>query len=122
MEQDPTQRVVVRCNDTDILVHLLYHCSRFPQTPQVWMDAGLSGKNTRRYISTQTLMQDMDSETTDALPGIHALTGSDYTSAFMGKGKVRSFNLLIKIPRYRIFIGKLGDGNLLSEDLMKDIE
>ena len=41
-------------------------------------------------------MQDMDSETADALPGIHALTGSDYTSAFMGKGKVRPFKLLIK--------------------------
>ena len=65
-------------------------------TPQVWMDAGLSGKNTRRYISTQKLMQDMDSETDDALPGLHALTGSDYTAAFMGKGKVRSFKLLIK--------------------------
>ena len=46
LEQDPTQRVVVRCNDTDIRVLLLYHCSRFPQTPQVWMDAGLSGKTT----------------------------------------------------------------------------
>ena len=41
-------------------------------------------------------MQDMDSETADALPGIHALTGSDYTAAFMGKGKLRSFNFVIK--------------------------
>ena len=122
LEQDPTQRVVVRCNDTAILVLLIYHCSRFPQTPQVWMDAGLSGKNTRRYISTRQLMQDMDSETADALPGIHARIGSDYTAAFMGKGKVRLFNLLIKTPRYRISIGKLGDENLVSDDLMKDIE
>ena len=81
-----------------------------------WM-LDLVVKTRRRYISTQKLMQDMDSETADALPGIHALTGSDYTSAFMGKGKVRSFNILIKIPRYRIFIGKLGDGNLVSEVL-----
>ena len=37
-------------------------------------------------------MQDMDSETADALPGIHALTGFDYTAAFIvGKGKVRPF-------------------------------
>ena len=41
-------------------------------------------------------MQDMDSETAGALPGIHALTGSDYTAAFMGKGNVRPFKLLIK--------------------------
>ena len=122
LEQDPTQRVVVRCNDTDILVLLLDHCSRFPQTRQVWMDAGLSGKNTRRYIGTRQLMQDMDSETVDALPGIHALTGSDYTAAFMGKGKIRPFKLMINTPRYRISIGKLGDENLVSEDLMKDIE
>ena len=36
--------------------------------------------------------------------------------------KVRLFNLLIKTPRYRISIGKLGDDNLVSEDLIKDIE
>ena len=53
------------------------------------MDAGLGGKNTRRYISTRQLMQYMDSETADALPGLHALTGSDYTAAFVGKGKVK---------------------------------
>ena len=41
-------------------------------------------------------MQDMDSETADALPGIHAPTGSDYTAAFMGKGKIWPFKLLIK--------------------------
>ena len=57
-------------------------------------------------------MQDMDSETADALPGIHALTGPDYTAAFMGNGKVRPFKLLINTPRY----GKLGDDNLVSED------
>ena len=62
----------------------------------VWMDAGLSGKTTWRYISTLQLMQDMDSETAGALPWIHALTGSDYTAAFMGKGNVRPFKLLIK--------------------------
>ena len=31
LEQYPTQRVVVRCNDTDIRVLLLYNCSRFPR-------------------------------------------------------------------------------------------
>ena len=51
-------------------------------------------------------MQDMDSETADVLPKIYDLTGSDYTAAFMGKGKVRLFKLLIKTPRYRISIGK----------------
>ena len=35
--------------------------------------------------------------------------------------KVRLFNLLIKTPRYRISIGKPGDANLVSEDLIKGI-
>ena len=32
----------------------------------------------------------------DALPGFHAFTGSDYTSAFVRKGKVRPFAFLEK--------------------------
>ena len=32
----------------------------------------------------------------DALPGFHAFTGSDYTSAFVRKGKVRPFAFLKK--------------------------
>ena len=34
---------VVRSNDTDVMVLLLYHVSHFQVTPRVWMDAGLSG-------------------------------------------------------------------------------
>ena len=32
----------------------------------------------------------------DALPGFHAFTGSDYTSAFVRKGNVRPFGILEK--------------------------
>ena len=42
----PDTRYSARANDSDIYFNLLYHSSHMPTTPNVWMDAGLSGKNT----------------------------------------------------------------------------
>ena len=121
-EENPEHHVVVRCNDTDILVLLLYHCSLFQQTPKVWMDAGLTGKNMRRFIKIHELLQNIAPETIDALPGLHALTGSDYTAAFMNKGKVRPFKLMCKSPTYAKILAKLGEEPAVTEQLQRDIE
>jgi hypothetical protein len=106
---------------------LIYSCYFFTIVADiheflVWMDAGLSGKNTRRYIRISQVIEELEAEIADALPGLHALTGSDFTAAFMGKGKVRPYNLMNKSQRHRIAIGKLGEENVVSEDVMKDIE
>ena len=36
----------------------------------------------------------------EALPGLHALTGCDSTSAFYGKGKSKALALALKDPTY----------------------
>jgi len=42
------------------------------------------------------------------LPGFHALTGCDTTSAFYGKGKRTAYSLLEKYPEYLRSFEKLG--------------
>ena len=43
-----------------------------------------------------------------ALPGFHAFTGCDYTTAFIRKGKVRPYDWLVKDKESRDAFGKLG--------------
>lgn len=86
------------------------------------MDAGLTGKNTRRYISIHQLLEHIKPETVDALPGLHALTGSDYTAAFMDKGKVKPFKLMCKSTHHAESLAQLGEENAVSDELMRGIE
>ena len=60
------------------------------------MDTGLSSNNTRRYFNISQLVGHLDRNTTNALPALHAFTGSDYTAAFMSKGKLKALQLIMK--------------------------
>ena len=75
---------------------LLFHVSQSPIKPTVWMDAGLSGNNTRLYSNVTQLTENMESTFVNAFPGFHAFSGSDYTASFMNKGKVKPLDLLQK--------------------------
>jgi hypothetical protein len=107
--------ISVRGNDTDILVLLLYHVSHALGTPKVWMDAGLSSTNNRRYISVTQLVDHMYQSVVDALPGLYAFTGSDYTASFMNKGKARPLGLMMKGPSFIECFGALGKTQSLPE-------
>ena len=89
-------RLVVRSVDTDILIILLYHIRRY-WLHHVWMDVGHSYNNTRRYIDITALADKLGAETCEALPAIHAFSGSDYTAAFYRKGKKRIYELAHKV-------------------------
>lgn len=54
LQDNNNRQYAVRSNDTDVLILLLYHMSQLDQS-NVWMDAGLSSRNTRRYINIETL-------------------------------------------------------------------
>ena len=90
--------IVVRASDTDITVILLYHCNRFQST--LWMDIGTVSKNNRRYVNLTAIWKELGPDLCEALPAFHAFTGSDYTSAFVRKGKVRPLKTLEK-PGYQ---------------------
>ena len=77
---------------------ICYECNLFMDVDQyecnLWMDVGTAAKNNRRYISLTEICSMLGSSLCAALPGFHALTGSNYTSSFVRKGKVRPFKNL----------------------------
>ena len=77
--------VVVQASDTDILVILLYQVSKFKSN--LWMEVGTTGKDNRRYLNITKIADAIGPGVCGALPAFHALTGCDYTSAFIRKGK-----------------------------------
>ena len=86
--------VLVRSSDTNVLILLLGLVSRSNDL-SVIMDYGHG--NHRRYINVSHLavcLEEKQSGITDALIGLHALTGCDFTSSFCRKGKVMPFELL----------------------------
>ena len=84
--------IVVRASDTDILVILLHHVHRFTCT--IWMEVGTSGKDNRRYVNVTNVAAQIGPDVCAALPGLHAFTGCDYTSAFARKGKKRPYDIM----------------------------
>ena len=99
--------IVVRADDTDILVILIYHVSKNKHI-KVYMEVGHSSNNTRHFIDVSSLSNRLGSDICAALPAYHALIGCDYSPAFKGKGKVRPLSLLEKNPTFLKAIGSLG--------------
>ena len=83
--------ILVRSTDTDVLIILLGLSGR-SEVISIIMDYG-SGTN-RRYTDVSKLAASLNNKQpgiTEALIGLHALTGCDFTSCFFRKGKVKPF-------------------------------
>ena len=86
-----TGNILVRSTDTDVFIILLGLSGR-SEGINIIMDYG-SG-NHRRYIDVTKLADILEKKQTgitEALIGLHALTGCDFTSCFYRKGKVKPF-------------------------------
>jgi hypothetical protein len=62
-------KYIVGSDDTDALVLLRYHVHNFQVSHRIWMDAGLCGNNTMRYINLNQLLEQMKPVFVDDLPG-----------------------------------------------------
>ena len=89
--------IIIRASDTDIMVILLHHQPKIRSL--LWMDVGLSSSNTRRYISITKIHEEIGDKISAALPAFHAYSGSDFTSCFFMKAKVRPFEKLMDDPQ-----------------------
>ena len=118
-DQRPEANVVVRCNDTDVLIILIHHMKRF--SIKVWMDTGANADNTRHYIDVTKLYKALPSMA-EVLPAIHAFTGCDYTAAFMRKGKVKPYEKVEAQEVYRDFFFKFGQNIILPEGVVEEAE
>ena len=61
------------------------------------------------YINCTELAEKLGSSLCRALPGFHAFTGTDYTAAFVRKGKIKAYNLLTQSEEYQYVFQHLTD-------------
>ena len=92
------QRIIVRCDDTDVLVLLLHYMNRGLLAKETFMHAGHSGKcvTRERFIPIHIIGDELGDMFCQSLPSAHALTGCDSTNAFFGVGKKTVFTTLQK--------------------------
>ena len=84
--------IFLKSPDTDVEVLALFYQARIPA--KLILVSGTQRK--QRIIDIQQLAGEWGQEVCNALPGLHAFTGSDSTSAFSGKGKKISLDLIAK--------------------------
>lgn len=91
-------RTIVRCDDTDVLVLLVYYQSRGELSNEVYMHAGHTGKfvTRERFIPVTQIVKAIGMEQCSMLPAVHALTGCDSTSGFFKLGKKTAYTTFQK--------------------------
>lgn len=112
------EKIMVRSSDTDVVVILLGVIGRLKLN--IKMDYG--SKNDRRFIDISGIAGVLESNgngSTEAIIGLHALSGCDYTSAFYRRGKTKPLELLENnrdeyIPILRSVCNKLDTKGLES--------
>ena len=87
-------RPIIRCDDTDVLVLLVYYQSRGQLTDQVFMYAGHSGKE--RYIPVHEIVDQLGPTVCGSLLAAHALTGCDTMCSMNRIGKKTAYSKLVK--------------------------
>ena len=88
IQDNEAKSVLVRTVDTDVLVILIgtfQHLRAIQPDLDLWVGFG-TGRNFS-FISINTICAGLGDARSRSLPVFHALTGSDTTSTFYGKGK-----------------------------------
>ena len=80
--------IAIKSPDTDVAV---LACT-FSHSINAKMLFCIDTKQRRRYLDMTAIGQSLGEDVCKALPGVHALTGCDSTSAFVAKGKRQAFH------------------------------
>ena len=114
VEQLNLGNIVIRCNVTDTLIIMLSNIQKFSQS-YVWLYMGLDYNNSRTFIDVKGTADNLNF--IQALPGIYAFTGCEYTPAFFRKGKKRPIEIMLKSVLLINTFNKMGKEDLSDEDI-----
>ena len=89
--------LVIVADDTDVLILALAHQSDIPQ--RMFLLKRTSAR--KRLVDVQHLSKALGLTVCKALPGLHAYTGCDYTSAFAGQDKLKALKLVKQKPYHQ---------------------
>ena len=70
-----------------------------------------------RIIDIEGIRKNIGEDLSKALLGLHAFTGSDTTSAFMRKGKIRPLKIMQQKAQYVIAFKKLVETEEVTDDV-----
>ena len=116
------ERIVVRSDDTDVMVLLIYYTSKGKLGSSVYMHAGHEAQtvNHRRFIPVHTIAEIHGERFCESLPAVHALTGCDATSSFYRIGKRLAYSKLQEFVKRNddVSLGKFGLGADLDNDIL----
>ena len=104
--------VIIRSPDTDVAIIGCHLAEKIPA--QLLMHTGT--KQRHRYINLTAVADRLSSDVCAALPGMHAFTSCDTTSAFSGRGKKTAFKLLFE-PDMSEGMAMLGEEFTISDQL-----
>ena len=113
---DEHLRIAIQSPDTDVAILCLY-AFRYLACLELWFRTGIKDK--QRFIPSHTMSENLGEAMCLALPGLHALTGCDSTSAFCGVGKKKSLKLVRASSQYKMVLQNWEE---LTEDTFQAIE
>lgn len=96
--------VIIRSPDTDVIMLACHFQERIPATLLVLKQT----KSRTFFLDIPSMVEKVGSSMCDALPGFHAFTGCDFTSAFVGKGKKGPFRICLTDRKYCEAMAQLG--------------
>ena len=118
-EAEECENIIVRSCDTDVLIMLLANAIHF-QDAQIWLEVGLTGNNTHRFIDITQLAHQHGDKVCKALSAFHAFTGCDFTASFCRREKIRPFKIMEKNPAFIEAFGELGQQMDISDKLVRE--
>lgn len=92
------ERIVVRSDDTDVLVLLLHYANKNMLGGAVYMHDGhtTTYANRKCYIPVSKIATEISHDICQSLPAAHCLTGCDRTSSFFKIGKCTAYAKLVE--------------------------
>ncbi len=109
---------LLKVEDTDVLSNALYY--QWKVNCNIIIERRAGGKV--QLVDIKALSRTIGEDVCQALPGYHALTGCDRTSAFSGRGKKTGYDIITSNEDMCQVIAMLGNAKEVSEDLQSNIE
>lgn len=72
ISKEPEKHVIIRCNDTDVLIIILGNMNTFINSVNVCLEVGLISTNNLRYIHVTKLFLSLGVQLSTSLPAFHA--------------------------------------------------
>lgn len=115
----PDTDIIIRSPDTDVAILSCMLCFVFPNS-KVFFKTGT--KQHSRLIPMHSITARLGDDMCSSLVGLHAFTGCDSTSAFVGKGKQVAYKLILESPRHAETMRQLSQSFQPTEQLQEACE